>query len=81
MLINDNCLVHLSILTSVIWRFLHTYVRYKGKVIHLNLLSLLMWFEKKETLLPIAVRTYAVLGCLFLHELKCYSLSTREKYD
>jgi len=44
-------------------------------------LSLLLWFENKETLLPLADRTLAFVGCLFLHELKCYTLSPCENCD
>jgi len=49
-----------------------TYLHYKSKVIHLNLVSPLLWYENKETLLPLADRTHAFVGCLFPRVLKCY---------
>jgi len=47
----------------------------------LNMLSLLLLIKNKETHLPLADRTHTLVGCLILHELKCYSFSLREKYD
>jgi hypothetical protein len=73
--------MQLNIVICYILRLLHMYLRYKSKVIRLRLMSLLLWVENKETLLPLADITHTLVGCFFLHESKCCSLSPHENYD
>jgi len=79
MIINDNCLVQLTVVTPLLYMNvlarlssllkLYTYICYH-----------LYCGTSKQTLLLFANRTHAFVNCLFLPELDCSCLSPHENY-